>query len=290
MTISLLAGAYLFFGGAGAGTLFFAALLGLWGLRSARETRVYTRALAVGLGLLAAGILCLIFDLGRPSQALLLFVNPTWSFLTVGTYLLSALAVLGLALLLIGAMAPAKARDGDATQVARALMVLLALGVMAYTGLLLRDLRPIHLWTSAWLPVLFVLSSLAAGAACVMLCSSLADETLAVRRVAARRYMKLDVVLVAAEALVCAFYLLAVRTTALGAASVSALVSGEFALLFWCGFVLCGIAVPLGADVALLVRRQDVNAGVCIAAGAGSIIGCLCLRMGLVLAGAHVVL
>ena len=51
MTISLLAGAYLFFGGAGAGAVFWATL---------SRGRMATRALGTGLALLVAGTICLV--------------------------------------------------------------------------------------------------------------------------------------------------------------------------------------------------------------------------------------
>ena len=281
MTISLLAGAYLFFGGAGAGAVFWATL---------SRGRMATRALGTGLALLVAGTICLVFDLGRSEQALLLFVSPTWSFLTVGAYLLAALLLVGAALFLMYLLMPAKAQVSVLFCALRVLAAMLALGVMTYTGLLLRDLKPVHLWTSWWLPVLFVLSSLAAGAACVLLCTSPLDETQARGRGLAGIFAKTDAALVAGEAAVCAVYLLGVTASPLGASSVATLVAGEHAALFWVGFVLCGIAAPLAVDAAVLARPNAVPAGAATGAAFAGIIGCFCLRASLVLAGAHVVI
>lgn len=290
MTISLLAAAYLFFGGVGAGTLFWALLLPLCGTRDGSLRRNAIRALAVGLLLLVLGIVCLVFDLGRPNQALLLFTSPTFSFLTVGAYLLAVLFLIGGSVFAITLFANRKAQVSALFTVIRLLGALIAVAVMVYTGLLLRDLRPVHLWTSWWLPVLFLLSSMAGGAACVLLCASPTGETFARTRSAIVTFARIDLILVIAEALVCTLYLVSVAGTPLGAQSVHALIAGDQALLFWGGFVLCGIAIPAATDATTLLRPHSMFPGTAVFSAAASLIGCFCLRICLVLAGAHVVI
>lgn len=89
---------YLFLGGAGAGALFVAAV---WSLlfhrtvtRTFEQSRAF-RALAgrlylVGFGLLALSVFCLLIDLGSPHRFFLLFLRPTASLLSVGSFVLLA--------------------------------------------------------------------------------------------------------------------------------------------------------------------------------------------------------
>ena len=299
MTISTLAAAYLFFGGVGAGTLFFAVLAGRKGVTSSivpfastqpscsMVSRISTRGMAVGLVMLAIGVICLVFDLGRPNLALLLFVNPTWSFMTVGAYLLVALMLLSGLLLAITACG-CEYRFGVALMVLRAMTLVCAVGVMAYTGLLLRDLRPIALWTSLWLPVLFVASSLAGGASLILLASGIVDELPVIAGAMLEKFARLDLVLVLVEVLTCALFFWQVTATPLGAQGVEALLVGRWSALFWGGFVLCGLAMPGLLDVFSLVRREKMRPATALVAALCSVAGCFCLRMVLVLAGTHV--
>lgn len=298
MTISLLAAAYLFFGGTGAGTFFFAACAGFMGRGSAgaRAALVSKRGYAAALVLLVAGVVCLIFDLGRPEQALLVFLSPTWSYLTVGAYLLAALLLITLGLLLARVLSP-RGGTSTAARVAKAVGMVVALGVMVYTGLLLRDLRPIPLWDSPVLPVLFLVSSLAAGLACVTVCAGLPDETDAFRRRLERSLARVDLVLVLAEALAAAIFVLFLALGIGGgpvgpagesaaAASLEALTTRSVGALFLVGFGLCGLVVPAFADVRAL--RQGAGAQTSTVAAALAVAGCFCLRASLVLAGIHV--
>ncbi|MBR2790174.1 MAG: polysulfide reductase NrfD [Eggerthellaceae bacterium] len=291
MTISALAAAYLFFGGAGAGTLFFAVLTSWLRLESPQAQRAADRGLGVGLAFLVVGAICLIFDLGRPDQALLLFFNPTWSFLTVGSYLLVALMLLAGALLVISLTGAGK-RWSFLLPVLRGLLLVCAVGVMVYTGLLLRDLRPIPLWSSWWLPVLFLFSSLAAGAAVCFLCASPWGMDFRTRRAVERRFAGLDILLVAGE-VVAVLLLMLLPGTPLGPASESLAQAGRHALLiglpgalFVGGFGLCAVACPFAGDVLAMrgASREHTLSVIALA----SILGCFCLRMALVLAGLHV--
>lgn len=297
MTISMLAAAYLFFGGAGAGTFFFAALADLPFYRRAMDGAAITRAYGVALVLLAAGILCLVFDLGRPNQALLVFLHPTLSFLTVGAYLLAALMVITPALLLAKAFSSRGGASFPAVA-AKAAGALIALGVMVYTGLLLRGLHPIPLWSSALLPAFFLVSSLAAGLACAFLCTHPMDALGAAGRVAERRFARTDVTLVAAEALIAALYVASLATgigtevapsagaASTAAASLTALTQGLPGALFLGGFGVLALLAPAAADIAVLCRA--VSATTSAIAAVLAVAGCFCLRAGLVLAGIHV--
>ena len=123
----------------------------------------------------------------------------------------------------------------------------LAVCVAAYTGVLLGDAGvAFPLWNMAGLPILFIVSAASTGIAVTRLITRLvaADE------VAALPWLgKAGLVLPVLE-LALVIVLLAVAgmaggsAGAAGAASVANLVSGPYAVAFWLGFVVIGLAVP----------------------------------------------
>ena len=109
-----LAVGYLFLGGTGAGAIAVASVLDLALVRapfgtdarvSADEAppceRVVAFALLAGFAALALGVLCLLFDLGRIDRALDLFLRPSATYLTVGSFALAALVACGAFLALV---------------------------------------------------------------------------------------------------------------------------------------------------------------------------------------------
>lgn len=293
MTVSLLAGAYLFFGGAGAGTLFFVLLLDeiccnrasiVYGHRF--EEFLTRRGYALTLMLLIVGIICLVFDLGRPNAALLVLLRPTWSYLTVGAYLL-CICVGAAAVLLMTRRFMRRRVYSVVIRAVRLLAMLCALAMMVYTGLLLSSLQPIPLWNSSWLPPLFLASSLAAGAACMTLCAALPDQRPALRIDFERRYAVVDLVLVMVELAFTAALLVSVADSELGSQSIAALLGGGVSQALFCGgFMLCGIVIPVVGDVLVLMRRSGIYMTAAVASLC--LIGCFCLRLALVAAGIHV--
>ena len=99
--------AYLFLGGASAGALF---VMCAWSLHFHRNEHRYSRRMrlafksllsrccAVATLALAASIACLVFDLGTPERALLMFLQPHATLLTLGAYALVLELLLGMAL------------------------------------------------------------------------------------------------------------------------------------------------------------------------------------------------
>ena len=128
---------------------------------------LFAPAFACALLALVLGMVFLLVDLGRVDRILLLITQPNPSHIVVGAYALAACVVLAgvLALVWGGVVRRVGPRALTALQV---LTLACAAVVMAYTGLLLQSLRAVALWHSAWLPVLFVLSSLSCGFALVV--------------------------------------------------------------------------------------------------------------------------
>lgn len=306
---------YLFLGGAGAGACLVLAVLGLLAPRErvavvidgargrvshrAASPRVvlrvpepYRKLLAPGyaaaLVTLALGMVFLLADVGRADRVLLLLANPTLSFVAVGAWSLAACAVLvALVALVWGGFA--RRASLRAVRVLEVALAVAALVVMAYTGLLLQSLSAVPLWASPWLPVLFVLSSLSCGAALVL---AVAQFTGAARTFATAlgRLAAVDAVAIVLEAVVAAVFvglaLAGIGGDFVAGRTAEALVAGEAAWLFWGGFVLVGLAVPLVLD-AVLARSRSVCPPLAIAAAACILVGGFAMRFCVVEAGMH---
>lgn len=313
---------YLFLGGAGAGACLVLAVLGLLAPRErvavvidgargrvshrAASPRVvlrvpepYRKLLAPGyvaaLVALALGMVFLLADVGRADRVLLLLANPTLSFVAVGAWSLAACAVLAALVALVwGGFA--RRASLRAVRVLEVALAVAALVVMAYTGLLLQSLSAVPLWASPWLPVLFVLSSLSCGAALVL---AVAQFTGAARTFATAlgRLAAVDAVAIVLEAVVAAVFVglalagiggdfVAGRTAEALAVSAEALVAGEAAWLFWGGFVLVGLAVPLVLD-AVLARSRSARPPLAIVVAACILVGGFAMRFCVVEAGMH---
>ena len=317
---------YLFLGGSGAGACFVLALLGLFVTRedavrfSALYRRLFVPGYAAALVAIVLGVLLLVLDAGRADRIVLLMLRPRLSYITVGAYALCLSAVLALALAVVW-LAPARRRPVRMRRVLEVLAVAAAPVVMVYTGMFLAGMRSVPLWETAWLPVLFALSSASCGIALVMLaaeCSGIVD---AFRGVFARLAAG-DAVLIVLEAVA---FALVVASSLYGAslcqvvgptsadalaealatggalagldatdraavASVQELLSGARAGALWLGFVLVGLALPFVLNVACFTRpragcRQPALTA--LVAACGVLVGGFVMRYCLVMCGAH---
>lgn len=262
-----LAVGYLFFGGTGAGAIAVASVLDLALVRapfgtdarvSADEAppceRVVAFALLAGFAALALGVLCLLFDLGRIDRALDLFLRPSPTYLTVGSFALAALVACGAFLALVRfAYLPFAPRA--AVVAVEAVAVAVGLVVVAYTGLLLQGLGAVALWRSPLIPVLFALSSLSCGIAVVLAAAFFADQDGGAGRIV-RLLVRADAAVIVLEAVAAALFAgLALASDHPGAAASAAqLVRGGGALAWWGGFVACGLAAPLAVELAFAAR------------------------------------
>lgn len=291
--VSLLIVAYLFLGGAGAGAFFVVACVDIANERSSKERsrsldrmcreELVRRGYAVSFGALLLGALCLLADLGRPEAAYLLFARPTLSYISVGTYSLTAL-------LLCVATCSAPRLFALPKALRRAKTVALPLGmaaslfVMTYTGVFLQSMSAVPLWDSPWLIALFLLSSLSSGVAVALLCSMGLGMSGA-RRKTLQRLTKLDLVLVALEVVACFGFLVFASGSELGGLAVERLLVGDWSPAFVGGFAVGGLVVP-GVLEAVSLRKSSgeaIDMGIaCLV-----LVGSFCLRLGLVSAGIH---
>ena len=146
--------------------------------------------------------------------------------MSIGTYLLTFFIVVSVLVLL------QIKKSGKICDMMLTLGAILALGVMGYTGLLLYVVKAIPLWASVWLPILFTISAISTGL------SANAAAMLNAGHGLSHCAHKFHVVLVALEIVAVLALFASVRSEAAGMASVTKIVSGSLAPMFWIGFVV----------------------------------------------------
>ena len=290
---------YLFLGGTGAGAL---VLLGiaefadaLWVLRCARGTgsrclrlaggglpaEWYCRSWGACSAFLALGILCLLFDLGRPDRVGLLLARPALSPISVGAFALGASLMLAAFFALL---------EWSGTSLRPAAVLALSVAGVAtglvsatYTGVLLQGMASVALWHTPLLPALFALSSLSCGAAVLFACVAFSqrDTVLAALR---DRILRVDAVLVALEAVCLAALVCAGLAGAPSREAARQLVAGELAPVFWGGVVALAIVAP--AVLGRCITRENHPAQLLRIAGC-ALAGGLALRWCMVTAGLY---
>ena len=202
----------------------------------------FVRAWLICLVVLACAIACLAFDLGRFDRVFNLLLTPRLSIMTVGAYALAASFVTAgvfAAFALLDNVFP-----GPGLVYALSIMgVLVGVVTMVYTGVLLSSLASVLFWQTPLLPVLFVVSSLSCGIACVLFSGVFVEARQPVVAPLARlAYIDGSVIL--AEAVVLAAYLTWGVLGDATACAAYALIAGDLAWLFWGGLVIIGLVVP----------------------------------------------
>jgi polysulfide reductase chain C len=320
--------AYLFLGGAGAGACAVLAILGLLAdgddVRRCATLRFrdgrgrfyggfFGGTLVGAAAVLGLAALCLAADVGRPDRLLVLATSALTSYLVVGAWAVALCFVLALgAALLWYGIVPVSLVG---LRVVDGLLLVVAIVVMAYTGLLLSDMASVPLWHSGWLPIVFVLSSLSCGIALCVVFALLGRSAVAFAR-ALRFLLRVDGLLIVLECVALAAWLLSVCVaanslspsgvlTSTGQAardSVAQLLSGSDAPLFWLGLVALGLVVPLVIDavVGFAARSHSSSSasngerrvsaplrtkGALLASAGCVLVGGACLRAAVVAAG-----
>ncbi|MCU7584266.1 polysulfide reductase NrfD [Adlercreutzia muris] len=281
---------YLFLGGCGAGVLLVTAAWSL--LFHCTKTRTFGQSRAlwaltgrlylVSFTLLALSALCLLLDLGKPDRFFLLFLRPTPSLLSMGSFaLLAALLVSGCLAAVHELAWPLSSGLRKGLEV---LCAVLATVLMAYTGLYLALMEAVPLWNNAAVPVLFVLSSLSSGAAIVLLLVPFSrDWPLLIGWIDGLHRAHRIVLGLELLALV-AFLALAVANPFAVPALVQLISFGGQGAWFLAGFVLGGVVIPFGTEALRLFLGRAASVA---ATEVLCVFGGLILRFCLVLAGSH---
>jgi polysulfide reductase chain C len=266
--------AYLFLAGVGGGAYVTGVVADFLGEDWASIAKV---GVSLGMPCVAIGCLFLIADLGTPKNFWRAFARPGTSWLARGTIIVTTFMVLG-ALHIALWLWPFQVLEGaaGARYVLGILGVVFALCTVMYTGILLGANRPIAFWSTAMVPLLFLVSALSTGVMAVILVSSLAG---AAHGGPIATLVRADVFLIALEVVVLGFYLQATHRVPESRASARIVLSGSVAPLFWFGVVIVGLAIPLALEVwgTAAGAESGVSAATVVAAICG-LIGGLCLR------------
>jgi formate-dependent nitrite reductase membrane component NrfD len=238
-------------------------------------TKLANLGICLGWPLVLIGCLCLLGDLGNMGNAWRVARKPDTSWIARGTLIISIFMLVGFIHMLLWVW-PGTGDTTDSTtrHVVGVLGASFAFATMIYTGLLLGDAIPIPFWSTALLPILFFLSALSTGIMAVIL----AGVTAGADEVQLLTLAKVDILLIAAEALVLAVYLHGTYRLPNSRMSAEHVLKGAAAPMFWLGVVVCGLALPLVIDA------SGSRGAAAVLASTLGLIGGLCLRY-VVLAG-----
>ncbi|MCP4377348.1 MAG: polysulfide reductase NrfD [bacterium] len=232
--------AYFFLGGLSAGCFLFSVATTYW----KKELRPLGKPTAILAPIiLAVGMVILLFDLGRPERAHLLFTSlNTTSAMSWAVWMLNIFVILSL----LYALGLIKDKPDKAKTFAY-LGVPLAIAVASYTGMLLTQAPGRPLWHSAMIPVVFLNGALISGIALGLLVSGgrLGDAQAGVGKLLG--YL----VLLELGLLVVELFVL-FNSGGEAAAAATGLLTGPYALLFLGIVVALGIIIP----AALLLKSK----------------------------------
>lgn len=258
--------AFAFFLGGIAGGLYLASLF-------------FNSLLGMLIAWLAAGVMGLVdmAHLSKPTRFWRMILKPQTSWISRGfifIWLFLGFAAIQMAL----------TYWLPATGVETAFKVLagiVAFGVAAYSGFVVGYVGAIRIWSSAVVPILFVVAGLTGGMALLLLASQgeSADRIIAVA----------DALLIAliVYAVSLAIYLwITTYESHVARDSAMLLLRGNIAPVFWIGVVLLGIVAPI-AVIAPFVLTQEVQVAAFIISAICIIIGGVALRYVILKAGVY---
>lgn len=274
---------YLFLAGLGAGAFALGALTN-WAKTPAPTMKKV--AFIVAPVAVAVGTLMLVVDahagLMNPLRFFGLVAN-LGSVMAWGVIILSAflvVSIVDLIVLLVKKSTP-KALD--------VVGAVLAVCVAAYTGVLLGDAGvAFPLWNMAVLPILFIVSAASTGIAVTLLITRFvaADEASALPWLGKAGLVLPVLELALVIALLAVAGMAGGSAGAAGAASVANLVSGPYAVAFWLGFVVIGLAVPFVLE--LMSHRGSQSKALPMAGEACVLVGGFMLRYLVIMAAVAV--
>ena len=247
---------YLFLAGLGAGAFVAATAAGRMAPQAKRTVRA---GRVIALGAVAVGLVLLMVDAKggflHPWRFALLLGN-VQSVMTWGVVFLAAFVVIAAVVVVRDLLRKSVPFGLEATGCG------FAIAVAMYTGVLLGVVKTFPLWNSAVLPFLFLVSAMSTGVCAVFLFARLVCPN-EVEKLAFLEHVHGWLPWVETVLVVALLFFVGLSSEA-GAASVAALLTGQWALVFWLGFVVVGLALPL----VLHLAQGRVGAGVRDACGA----------------------
>lgn len=278
---SWLVAAYLFLAGLGAGAYVTGVLADMGG--GQEWTGVSKIGVFLGFPCVLAGCMFLLGDLGTPANFWRAWMRPSTSWIARGTIIISIFMLVG-AIHIAFWIWPFHGLEGaeGARHYLGILGTIFALGTMVYTGILLGAARPIAFWSTAMLPLLFLVSALSTGIMSVVLIASIGG---AAHGGPIAQLARIDTLLLILEILVLGFYLQATHRVPESRASARIVLTGSVAPLFWFGVAGLGLLVPLLLE--LLALGGAGTGALAPVASISGVIGGLFLRQVVVSGGIH---
>jgi polysulfide reductase chain C len=285
--------AYLYLAGLGAGAL-AVGLIADWILHPNIPSKAILRW---GVILVTIGAPFLILDLGKKLRFLNASLNPwtSWAgrgFLILSTLMITGLIIFGVSLLpsvlpLLNIKVPTWINpDLRIFRILEVVVVVVAIGTAAYTGIFLKSTRYITLWNTWFLPVLFTVSAFSTGTMGIIV-SLLGYGLIIDKQVVidlSHTLMPVEQICVLLEAVVlAAFVVLRYRAGETGTRSVRLLLTGKLRFVFWVGIVALGLVFPIILEN-VYSRFPDYPALLYVT-GASLLTGGFFLRYGIVKGG-----
>ncbi|MFH1321883.1 MAG: NrfD/PsrC family molybdoenzyme membrane anchor subunit [Bacteroidota bacterium] len=273
---------YLFLAGLGGGAYVAGVIADFAGW----TTGISKIGILLGFPCVFIGCMCLIAHLGKPAKFWRAFMRPGTSWIARGTIIISTFMILDFLHIILWIWPfPEVLGSSEVLRYHIGILgVIFAFGTMIYTGILLGASRPIAFWSTAMLPLLFLVSALSTGFMTVILFSSAAgieNEGLALLE-------RMDIILIILEIFVLAFYLQGTHRVSESRASAKLVLSGAVAPLFWFGVAILGLLVPLVLDLMGMFALTGCGTQtVILLASASGIIGGLFLRQVILSGGIH---
>lgn len=272
---------YLFLAGLGGGAYIAGVSADFAGL----TTDISKVGIILGFPCVFLGCMFLIADLGKPINFWRALMKPRTSWIARGTIIISSFLIIDFLHIILWIWPfDVLANSVGARYFVNLVGLVFAFGTIIYTGLLLGAARPIAFWSTAMLPLLFLVSALSTGFMAVILSSSVIG-VLEERLVLLER---IDIVLLVLEIFIIAFYLQATHRVSESRASAKLVLSGSVAPLFWFGVALLGLLLPLLFDLVGVLALSGTSGHIFILfASTFGIIGGLILRQVVLKGGIH---
>lgn len=269
--------AYLFLAGVGGGAFVTGAIADYagWG------AGISQMGILLGFPCVLIGTLFLIADLGTPKNFWRAFMRPKTSWIARGTIIITCFLIIDFLyiILLIWPFPEVMQSSTGLRNFFNLTGSIFAFGTMIYTGILLGASRPIAFWSTAMLPLLFLVSALSTGIMAVLIASGLKG----IEETGISIFTKLDILLIVAEIFVLAFYLQGTHRVPESRASARLVLKGSLAPLFWIGVTILGLLIPLVLELGVFGHNQTIImlASIC------GVIGGFILRQVVLAGGIH---
>lgn len=284
--------ACLFLGGTAAGALF---VISVWSLQvhlssvrtpqTERQVTAFSalrrRTYAISFMLLALAMTCLLWDLGTPRRAPLIFLHSRPTVLTFGAYTLAIESVLA-AFLAVTCFLKRPALQGRALTIAELLCCSGAVATMSYTAVFLMS-GGIAFWNTWALVGLFTFSSISAGVSAVLLIDWFTQgQTILLQ--AAKPLQRWHLACLVAETIFLSLFVYAALSNPAAESARALLLTPDILASAVLGVGGLGIALPATLETYSLTRKDCRTIPV---SDVACLMGCLILRYVVIVCGVH---